>query len=281
MTQLSDIKGDDWERLASEYTKISSNTTIAPIGIMLDRANALSPFSEAFGILDNGCGPGPVMSRLIKDYGTTIPRSCSLTCSDFSEGMLKQVMSTKEKSDAASPWKRVETLLQNAMDLGEIADESQTHVTAGLVYFMTPDPRKCLSESRRVLKEGGVLSLSSWEGSQWMELLKLVAKVWPDKQLPTLPEEWSSTTAVEGELKKAGFRDVESYRVPVEMSFESQESIVEFLVTKLPHVVAMSKDKSEEDVARLKRVMVDEAKKMCPAAPGKLDGVAIVGIGRK
>ncbi|KAK5127191.1 hypothetical protein LTR85_008552 [Meristemomyces frigidus] len=281
MTKLSDTKGDDWNRLASDYIKLSENASMAPIGIMLDRANALSPFSKATGILDNGCGPGPVMSRLIKDYGSVIPENCPLTCCDFSKATIKQVIGMKDRAEDGSPWKRVEPKVQNAMDLREVADESQTHVTAGMVYLMTPDPQKCLNESRRVLKEGGVLSLSCWEGTQWMDLMMLVQRVQPDKQLPKMPEEWSNTAAVESELKKAGFRDFESYRVPVEMKYESQESIVEFLVTKLPHMVAICKDMSDEEVTRLKEVMVDEAKRMCPDAPGKLEGVALVGIGRK
>ena len=109
-------------------------TSHRPIGVMLDRANALLPFSEASGILDNGCGPGPVMSRLLTDYD--IPASCSLTCSDFSEGMIKQVQQTKEEAiqaNSESPWNRVETVVQNAMDLQSIGDSSMSHVTAGWV----------------------------------------------------------------------------------------------------------------------------------------------------
>ena len=101
---------------------------------MLERANAFLPFTEATGILDNGCGPGPVMSRVLNDY--QIPESCSLTCSDFSEGMIKQVQGTKEdavKADAKSPWSRVETVVQDAMDLKSVEDSSKTHVTAGWV----------------------------------------------------------------------------------------------------------------------------------------------------
>lgn len=274
-------KGDDWERLASEYSKVADNTNSAPIDLMLGRANALWPFSDAIGIIDNGSGPGPVMSRLITDYGSIIPQDCSLACFDFSEGMIKQVIATKKRADETSLWKRVQTKVQNAMDLSDVADGSQTHVTAGMVYFMTPDPQKCLSESKRVLKAGGVLSLSCWEGSQWLELMMLISEVRPDKQLPKLPEEWSSTAAVASELKKAGFRDVETYRVPVQMRFESQESIVEFFLATMPHIIAICKDMSEDEITKLKEVMVTGARKMCSDAPGQLHGMALVGVGRK
>lgn len=96
----------------------------------------LLPFAEASGVLDNGCGPGPVMTRLLEEY--QIPDAASLTCSDFSEGMIKQVEGIREgavQSDSQSPWSRVETIVQDAMDLKSIGDASKSHVMAGWVWF--------------------------------------------------------------------------------------------------------------------------------------------------
>ncbi|KAI7122025.1 hypothetical protein KC352_g32808, partial [Hortaea werneckii] len=217
MSKLSDTKGEDWEQLASGYEKMTYQTSKAPISKMLERAHALVPLSSATGILDNGCGPGPIMSRIIDEYGSGLPDSCSLTCADFSEGMIKQVNLTKDKASPTSTWKRVQTKVQNAMDLVDVADDSMSHVFAGWVYFMTPDPQKCLSESKRVLREDGVLSLSSWEDNQWMKIMGDVARVRPDKQLPEIPVEWRSDSGVRDELMKAGFRDVETHRVTVHM----------------------------------------------------------------
>lgn len=120
--------------MADAYKRVTSEVNVRPITVMLERANALLPFSEATGVLDNGCGPGPVMTRILRDYG--VPDSCSLTCSDFSEGMIKQVQAVKEdavKADSKSPWSRVETVVQDAMDLKDISDSSKSHVTAGWV----------------------------------------------------------------------------------------------------------------------------------------------------
>lgn len=134
MVRLQDSTGDDWKAMADNYQKITTETATRPIGTMLERADALLPFSRATGILDNGCGPGPVMSRLLKEY--EIPESCSLTCSDFSDGMIQKVGEVKDaaiKEDSNSPWKRVQTVVQNAMDLQSINDSSVSHVTAGWV----------------------------------------------------------------------------------------------------------------------------------------------------
>jgi len=248
---------------------------------MLSRANALHPFAHATGILDNGCGPGPVMSRIIHDYGHEIPSSSPLTCADFSDGMLAQVRAAKERAGAESPWARVDVLNQNAMDLCEVADGSVSHVTAGMVYFMVPDPQKALKESLRVLRPEGVLALSAWEGSEWLDLMNLLPKVRPDKTMPTMPGAWTSTGGIKGEMEKAGFRDVEVHECPVTMAFQHYESFARFFSTKLPHMVALTKDMSEEEVGKLQALMVEGMKKMCPQAPGALKGMSLVGVGRK
>ena len=137
LTNKQIAKGDQWNDIADAYKKITTETSVRPISVMLESANALLPFSEATGILDNGCGPGPIMSRMLKDY--QIPKSCSLTCSDFSEGMIKQVQQTKDgavKADSSSPWSRVETVVQDATDLKSIEDLSKSHVTAGWVRIV-------------------------------------------------------------------------------------------------------------------------------------------------
>ena len=120
--------------MAKAYKKLTVDTSRGPIGVILEKANARIPFSDATGVLDNGCGPGPIMTRILTDY--KVPNSTSLTCSDFSEGMIQQVRNTKQESveaDSSSPWTRVETMVQDAMNLENIADASQSHVTAGWV----------------------------------------------------------------------------------------------------------------------------------------------------
>ena len=268
--------------MAKLYKSMTRDTAYKPMGVLLERANALKPFSEATGILDNGCGPGPVMARLLENY--KVPDSCSLTCSDFSEGMIKAVEGTKEeevKADSNSPWSRLEAVVQNAMELTTIDDSSKSHVTAGWVYFMTPDPQKCLSESKRVLEDGGVLACSAWEGSQWMDLMAMLPQVRPDKKFPEMPKEWMNVDAIKGELEKAGFNDVESHRVATQMAFEKAESFVEFTLTKMPHMVMLMEDFSQEETAQLKALLTNKIKEMSPSEPGKLSGTALVAVGKK
>lgn len=268
--------------MAKIYQRMTFQTSYAPIGKMLERANAILPFSEATGILDNGCGPGPVMNRMLDEY--KIPESASLTCADFSEGMINRVReqrAEKVAADSNSAWERLQTIVQDATDLKDIESSSKSHVTAGWVYFMTPDPQKCLSESRRVLQAGGVLTCSSWKGSQWLDLMNLVKVVRPDKIMPEIPADWREREPLKAELEKAGFREVESYEVETKMEFERLEPFVTFMLEKMPHMQMLAKDMSEEEKDRLKALALEEGRKMCPDEPGVFTGTALVAVGRK
>ncbi len=124
--------------MAKLYKSMAYGTSEKPSAALLKAADTFLPFSEATGILDNGCGPGPIMTRILDGY--KIPQSCQLTCSDFSEGMISQVRQHKEetvKADSNSPWSRVESIVQDATNLKDIADDSQSHVTAGFVRTFT------------------------------------------------------------------------------------------------------------------------------------------------
>lgn len=277
-------KGDDWDSMAAEYKKFAAGPSTNAIKTILERANATLPFSQATGILDNGCGPGPIISALLDKYGTEIPKDCTLMAADFSEGMVKQVEASKASAiaDDKPGWDRLQTKVLNAMDMQGVPDASQSHITAGWVYFMTPSPQKCLSESLRILKPAGILAASSWEGNQWIDIIThSFAQVRPDKQMLTLPEAWSNVDLLKREFEQAGFRDVQAERVQVYMQFERHEVLAEWLLTKMPPVIALTKDMSDEEMGRLREVAVRKCREMCPSEPGELSGVSLLAIGRK
>lgn len=197
--------------------------------------------------------------------------------------MVKQVDEAKARALAAGEegWQRVQTKVLDAMDLQGVADGSQSHVLAGWVYFMTADPNKCLSESLRVLAPGGVLACTAWEGSEWLDVMNTLKGVRPDLKLPELPKAWSDAELLRGELEGAGFREVVCEKVAVKMQFERHETLVEWLLTKLPHIVAVTKDLSEEEMGRYREAATKLCKEYCPNAPGELSGRSLLAIGRK
>lgn len=245
--------------------------------------NTILPFARATSILDNGCGPGPITSRLIELHGSEIPDTVPFLAADFSEGMLKQVEASKAEALAAGnqTWSRVETKVVDATDMQGVADESKSHVLAGWVYFMTPDPQKCLTESLRVLQPGGLLACTAWESSEWIDLVDTIKDVKPDMGMPRLPDNWKDAELLRKELEIAGFKEAQSERVPVTMEFEKHETIVDFMIDRLPFSAAMKKGMSEEEVRRWKETAVAKCKVLCPELPGTLHGWSLMAIGRK
>ncbi|CAO1633457.1 unnamed protein product [Sympodiomycopsis kandeliae] len=286
--KLQDTRGDDWNHLAEEYEEVASGPSTISIKLLVERTNALLPYSRATGVIDNGCGPGPVISRLIQEHGHDIPETCSLLAADFSKGMVAQVEERKKKAATTAAegamgevWARVRAQVLDATDLSAVPDSSQSHVLAGWVYFMTPDPARCLTESLRVLTPGGVLGCTSWEGSQWLDVMNTLSEVRQDKQLPELPEKWSNVELLKMELENAGFRDVTCERVLTKMQFKKHETLAEFLLTKMPHVIATTKSMSAEEMDAYKQAAIRKCKEYCPNAPGELQGWSLMALGRK
>lgn len=124
----------DWSSIAKRYGKMTAEVGEKPYESILSYANRMLPFDEATGILDNGCGPGPVMKKLIKNY--PLPKDCPLTCADRNEDMIAKVNETKSQESQQnpdSPWARVRTMTQDATELGDIGDSTISHLLAGWV----------------------------------------------------------------------------------------------------------------------------------------------------
>lgn len=147
--------------------------------------------------------------------------------------------------------------------------------------MLVPDPAKALKATYKALRSEGVLSLSCWKSSEWMDMMNVVNSMQKEENQMRLPQAWMSTDGVQGELEKVGFRDVETIEVPTTMNFESHEGLVEFFFTKLPHLGQQLKAMSKEEVEEARSKSVDFLKSIRPEAPGSLSGVAIVAVGRK
>ncbi|KAF2724466.1 S-adenosyl-L-methionine-dependent methyltransferase [Polychaeton citri CBS 116435] len=281
MVNGKDMKGDDWNEMAKHYKTMTVEVGKETIFRILAHANNALPWSQATGILDNGCGPGPVLSQLISVHGEVIPKDASIMAADFSSGMIDAVKNEKIENAGNPLWDRVETAVLDAMDMQGVADGSKSHITAGWVYFMTPDPQKCLFESRRILKDGGVLSLSSWQDNEWLPVMFAFRKIRPDVPMQIVPDEWRTVEGVSGELKKAGFKDVIAEEVQVSMSFESHDGFVKMICDCMPHLINLFKGMSDAEIDATKDAMLEELKSACPNEPGTLKGISVVGSGRK
>lgn len=132
-----------------------------------------------------------------------------------------------------------------------------------------------------MLQPGGVLSASSWAETDWLKILKAISKLNPALSPPAIGDDWGKTENVRAQFEKAEFRDVEVVEVPVDIPFKSYESFVDVMLTRVTQMVAASRGLPEEAKSKLKGLMIDEMKELCPTEPGVLKGVSLVALGTK
>lgn len=274
---------DQWAKMAQDYTAFTAAAMVKPSQALVSRANKALAFSAATAILDNGCGPGPVMTKIIADHGSEVPDTTILRACDFSDGMVGVLNKTRESNIAGGHkiWKRLRASTADAHTLDGMADASMSHVVGGFLYMLLADPPKALLASHRVLRTGGVLALSCWKTSQWMEVSQLINDLIPPEKALELPPTWTSTEGVIGELEVAGFRDIGAEYIDTAMPFERHDRMIEMFMTKIPPMVNALKNCSEEEKIRLKQNMTDRLWELCPEEPGIMTGTAIIAWGTK
>lgn len=211
-------------------------------------------------------------------YGPQIPKEARIIAADLSPGMIEQV---RQRQNQESTWARVKPAVYDAMNLSAIPNDSLSHVLSGFTYFLLTDHRKGMAEALRVLERGGVLAFTSMAQSTWTEMMGKVTEVRPEKKVPGPGSIWKSEDGVKGELEAAGFKNVQAYSASIYMPFEDYVEIVDYLMSTLPFMPMLTKDMTAEEISRLRDLMIQQVREEYPTLPGKLPGLAIVGVGRK
>ena len=241
------------------------------------------PLTKATAILDSGCGSGVATAALISSYGDSLPPNARVIAADFSSSSVDAVRKQRELELAKGnvAWERVETAVLDAQDLSSLRDAELSHMMAGFMLFMVPNPAAALREAFRVLAPSGVLSHTCWRGSEWLDMLQMIKEVKPDAELFTMPEAWTSTEGVKHVMTEAGFTEVEAQEVETYMEVKDPAYTVDILVRKMPTLAATRATMTEEEVDKVCGSMEDFLKAKFPVLPGKMKGVAILGVGRK
>jgi len=53
------------------------------------------------------------------------------------------------------------------------------------------------------------------------------------------------------------------------------------MITKMPHIVALTKDISKDEMAKYKDLFIKNMKGMCASEPGVIHGLSLVALGKK
>ena len=53
------------------------------------------------------------------------------------------------------------------------------------------------------------------------------------------------------------------------------------MIGKMPHIIALTKDMSAEEMRKYKDIFIEKMKGMCASEPGVIHGMSLVALGRK
>ncbi|PLB47978.1 putative UbiE/COQ5 family methyltransferase [Aspergillus steynii IBT 23096] len=271
---------------AARY-KIAEQVTGPFAQALVDMSGVAEPTQKPLAIFDNACGTGIISSVLRQKVDTDYQKSWKLTCGDFSEAMVEFTKLAIE----AEGWANAEAKIVNAQDTGLPSGEF-THVFAGFAFTTFPDPKAAVKECFRVLQPGGIVSSSTWQSTNWIEIAKTVVERMPpgDLRFPSVKEflaifneGWDSESYVRSQFEQEGFEDVNTTTVDKYLSV----TIPEFMELIRPILGAgmgkfwtqAQREEHEKDVIPAIRRYLEETYGADGLVP--LEPVAVLATARK
>jgi SAM-dependent methyltransferase len=183
-------------------------------------------------VLDVACGPGTVA---VVAAATVGPTGRVVGC-DFSATMLAQAASRSRPSGSASIEYR--ECAAGELDAGD-REFDAVLCQQGLQFF--PDRAAAAAEMRRVLRDGGVVLLSTWASERELGLFGAISEAARDGGLPEPfpgafdPTGFTVTAGAAADvLEAAGFRDVSVELAELECVWESPEAVAQ-TITGTPY----------------------------------------------
>ena len=232
-----------WERRRDYLWKVSGKVARA----MVDGLE-LKPGAT---ILELACGPADTGFLALEAAGD----GSRLIATDFSANMVDVARRRGEKLGHD----RVEYKVMNAEEM-DLEDDSVDAIVCRWGFMLMLDPASALKESRRVLKDGGRLSLSVWGGPEKNPWITVMGMVMTQAGYPPQADPWgpggmfsmSDPKTVESMAQKAGFKDVRTEEVSVEWTFADFAEIWSFVTELAGALSALVKELPETEVEKLK-----------------------------
>lgn len=180
-----------WNRAASSYEDVLDGQYTQAIGPILDAALV----QRGTKVLDVGTGPGSIAAAASL-------RGALATGIDYAETMI---------ATAREHYPDVFFSTADATDL-PFSDSSFDAVVMGFTLFLIPEPESALREAFRVLRSGGRLAFTVWDGATpghgafGMALAKHAGQGHPFGDLPLMGV--NDHNVLRDVTEQAGFEDV-------------------------------------------------------------------------
>jgi ubiquinone/menaquinone biosynthesis C-methylase UbiE len=208
-----------WERRRAAIEDIA-----APVRSWM--IEALAP-SEGDTVLELACGAGDTgfeAAAVIGDNGRLI-------ATDFSPKMLE---AARRRGDEVSA-RNVDFEVMDAEDI-RLEDDSVDGVLCRFGYMLMADPDAALAETRRVLRPGGRLALAVWGSPERNPFFTTIAMALVQRDLMPPPDLeapgiffMASPERTAGLLEGAGFGEIRTEEIAVELPMASVDEYVEFV----------------------------------------------------
>lgn len=213
-------EGDEAKELVAKVFSDSASTYdqvidfFAPFGVALVEGVELH---EGARVLDVAAGRGACLYPALGAVG----RTGHVTGVDIAPGMVEALAADL----AARGIDNAQVQVGDAEAL-DFPDASFDAVLAGFMIFFCPDPEQVLSEFFRVLRPGGVVALTTFDGDTPSSFLREVGKeLFGGEQEPRASEAFDRAEVLDPALVAAGFRPPEAFDVHEQVRFESAEQM--------------------------------------------------------
>ena len=204
-----------WDK-AAEYYEESWKDQLKPAQ---DKLMEMADLKQGEEVVETSCGTGLVTFRIARKLGP----DGKIIATDLSEKMV-------EMAEETARLKGLDNITFDRMDAENLDLDDGCFDAAlcglGLMYF--PDPVQALKEKHRVLKTGGRAVIAIWgerKNCGWADIFPIVDKRVASEVCPMFFQQGTGKT-LEYSMQKAGFDNIQTERISVELNFKNPEHAV-------------------------------------------------------